>query len=87
MRLAILLFLPLVLAAPTHPSLDISASNAADAVDHLSDYFNLLAEKVKRYKALDAAPECDPSQAVLPTGAFPEPMFPILSPLGITDPA
>lgn len=70
MRLATLLLLPLALAAPTHPSLDISASNADDAVDHLSEYFNLLADKVKRYKALDAAPECDVSQAVLPTGAF-----------------
>ena len=69
MRLAILL-LPLALAAPAHPSLDISASNAGDAVDHLSDYFNLLADKVRRYKALDAAPECDVSQATLPTGEF-----------------
>lgn len=74
MRLTILL-LPLALAAPTHPSLDISASNAGEAVDHLSDYFNLLADKVKRYRALDAAPECHVSEAVLPTGAFTLPTF------------
>ena len=68
MRLALAL-LPLALAAPTHPSLDLAAENGHDAIDHLSEYFNLLAEKVKRYKALDAAPECDSSNAVLPTGA------------------
>lgn len=71
------LLLPLALAAPTHPSLDLAAPNAPDGLDHLSDYFNLLAEKVKRYKALDAAPECDPSNAVLPTGASPSPQRPI----------
>lgn len=78
MRLiSLLLVLPLALAAPTHASLDLAADNAPDAVDHLSDYFNLLAEKVRRYKTLDAAPVCDPSKAVLPTGALmpPPPIF------------
>ncbi|SPN98812.1 related to malate dehydrogenase [Cephalotrichum gorgonifer] len=74
MRLLTLLVLPLALAAPTHQSLDLSADNAPDAIDHLSEYFNLLAEKVRRYKVLDAPPECDVSKAVLPTSPDPLPV-------------
>ena len=68
MRLSLLSVFPLALAAPTYPSLDLSAVNAQEGVDALSDYFNLLAEKTRRYKALDAAPACELSRAVLPTG-------------------
>lgn len=68
MRFSLFSLLPLALAAPTYPSLDLSAANAQDGVDALSDYFNFLAEKTRRYKALDAAPACELSRAVLPTG-------------------
>lgn len=73
MRLSLVSLLPLALAAPTYPSLDLSAANAQDGVDALSDYFNLLAEKTRRYKALDAAPACELSRAVLPAGMCPRP--------------
>lgn len=56
----------LSLSAPTHASFTLDAANAPDAVDHLSDYFNLLARKVQRYKSLDEAPTCDIARAVLP---------------------
>lgn len=68
MRFSLFSLLPLALAAPTYPSLDLSAANAQDGVDALSDYFNFLADKTRRYKALDAAPACELSRAVLPTG-------------------
>ncbi|PKS11671.1 hypothetical protein jhhlp_001822 [Lomentospora prolificans] len=56
----------LSLAAPTHASLALDAVNAPDAVNHLSDYFNLLSRKVQRFKALNNPPACVVSRAVLP---------------------
>ncbi|CAI4213000.1 unnamed protein product [Parascedosporium putredinis] len=47
--------------------LDLGAANALDAVDHLSDYFNLLASKVQRYKSLAGS---------LPPATLPAPSSP-----------
>lgn len=53
------------LAAPAYPELNVHAVNPS-AVDDLSSYFSLLAEKITSGKQMSAAPVCDMSNAVLP---------------------
>ncbi|KAL2888210.1 hypothetical protein HOO65_040547 [Ceratocystis lukuohia] len=43
-----------------------------DALDAVSEYFNLLAHKIQTYKSLDSAPGCNPSHATLPSSDLPE---------------
>jgi hypothetical protein len=61
--LATLLGASTVFAAPTWPQVN----GERDAV---SEYFNLLAEKIDAAKFLNSAPSCDLSKAQIPTGEF-----------------
>ncbi|KAM5356397.1 hypothetical protein ACJ41O_003043 [Fusarium nematophilum] len=54
-------------AAPTDPKVKVNdARSAIDALGSLSDYFNLLALKVKAAKVSGEAPVCDLSNAKMP---------------------
>ncbi|KAJ3501694.1 hypothetical protein NM208_g16885 [Fusarium decemcellulare] len=56
-------------AAPTYPKFEAKdARSAVDSLGSLSDYFNLLAYKVKSAKISAEAPVCDLSQAKMPLG-------------------
>ncbi|KAF7554488.1 hypothetical protein G7046_g6814 [Stylonectria norvegica] len=50
-------------AAPTYPKV----TRSADALEHLSGYFNLVAHKVQAAKVASWAPVCDLSKAKMPT--------------------
>lgn len=52
----------LALAAPTYPTLNLKAALPSGAED-ISDYFNMLANKVQALKHLSAEPVCDLSMA------------------------
>ncbi|KAJ4425298.1 hypothetical protein N0V82_000108 [Gnomoniopsis sp. IMI 355080] len=54
------------LAAPAYPELNVNAVNP-NAVDDLSEYFGLLAQKISSGKQMSTSPVCDMSKAVLPT--------------------
>ncbi|KAF4468180.1 malate dehydrogenase [Fusarium albosuccineum] len=62
-------------AAPTYPKFEAKdARSAVDSLGSLSDYFNLLAYKVKSAKISAEAPVCDLSQAKMPLdGSLPAP--------------
>ena len=54
-----------VVASPSYP--ELTTNNAIPGVvDTVSDYFNLLAEKVQQARQSAAAPTCDLSKAVFP---------------------
>jgi len=54
-----------VLAAPVYPDLNVNAAMPGN-IDVVSDYFNLLAQKVQESRQMSAAPVCDLSKAKLP---------------------
>ncbi|KAI2643310.1 hypothetical protein GGS21DRAFT_8928 [Xylaria nigripes] len=56
-----------VLAAPTWPHVNWG-NIKSDGHDAISEYFNLLAEKITASKFLEQAPVCDLSKAKMPTG-------------------
>ncbi|KAK4241117.1 protein CASP [Achaetomium macrosporum] len=57
-----------VWAAPTYPRIDADAS-VPDNIRTVSEYFNLLATKVRESRLLDAVPVCDLSHLPLPAAA------------------
>ncbi|KKA26724.1 hypothetical protein TD95_004575, partial [Thielaviopsis punctulata] len=66
--------LSMVALVAATPSLDqklIIKGAPLEALDAVSEYFNLLAHKVHTYKSLDSAPACDPSSAILPSSNLP----------------
>lgn len=55
-----------VMASPAYP--ELTTNNAMPgALDTVSSYFNLLAEKVQQTRQSAAAPVCDLSKAVFPS--------------------
>ncbi len=54
-----------VLAAPVYPDLNLNAAMPG-SVDVVSDYFNLLAQKVQESRWMSTAPVCDLTKAKLP---------------------
>ncbi|KAF3760181.1 hypothetical protein M406DRAFT_353782 [Cryphonectria parasitica EP155] len=56
------------LAAPTYPQLNVDAATPS-SVDDLSEYFNLLAQKISSGKQMSSSPTCDLSKAVLPVAS------------------
>ncbi|WYZ46514.1 hypothetical protein EsH8_IX_000739 [Colletotrichum jinshuiense] len=58
----------LALAAPTYPTLNLQAT-LPGTIEHISEYFNMLATKVQATRYLSAAPVCDLSAAKLPEAA------------------
>jgi hypothetical protein len=68
MRRSILLASALVVvshASPSYPNFDVAAALPGGELS-VSDYFNLLAEKVQQSRLLPSAPVCDLSKAQLP---------------------
>ncbi|TKW52478.1 hypothetical protein CTA1_7282 [Colletotrichum tanaceti] len=59
----------LALAAPTYPTLNLQAA-LPGSIEHISEYFNMLAAKVQAARYLSAAPVCDLSAAKLPESAI-----------------
>lgn len=57
-------------AAPSGPKVAITEkTDATDAMSRVSDYFNLLADKVQVAKVASKAPVCDLSKAYMPAGS------------------
>ncbi|EMR72484.1 putative malate dehydrogenase protein [Eutypa lata UCREL1] len=54
-----------IAAAPTWPQVNINSA-MTDGIETVSEYFNMLAQKVQAGKDMMVAPVCDLSQAVLP---------------------
>lgn len=54
------------LAAPKYPDVNINAARPASSTNDLSEYFNLLAQKISAGKQMAASPVCDLSKAVMP---------------------
>jgi hypothetical protein len=54
------------LAAPVYPDLNTDAA-LPGAEDTMSQYFNMLADKIQQSRMMSATPVCDLSRAVLPT--------------------
>ncbi|KAH8888783.1 hypothetical protein GQ53DRAFT_748689 [Thozetella sp. PMI_491] len=54
------------LAAPVYPELNVDAAMPG-GIDTMSQYFNMLADKVQQSRLMSQAPVCDLSRAVLPT--------------------
>jgi hypothetical protein len=54
------------LAAPVYPDLNLKAAMPADAMDDLSQYFNMLARKTQEGRQMSWAPTCDMLAAKLP---------------------
>jgi hypothetical protein len=54
-----------VWAAPTYPKI---TEDAADSIQSVSEYFNLLASKVQESRSWAAPPACDLSSVSLPAG-------------------
>ncbi|KAK2024706.1 malate dehydrogenase [Colletotrichum zoysiae] len=59
----------LALAAPTYPTLNLQAA-LPGSIEHISEYFNMLATKVQATRYLSAAPVCDLSVVKLPKPAI-----------------
>ncbi|KAI1371537.1 hypothetical protein F4677DRAFT_309787 [Hypoxylon crocopeplum] len=59
-----------VIAAPTWPTLNLGAAKP-DGLDTVSEYFNMLAEKVETGKFMAAAPVCDLSKAQMAAAPIP----------------
>jgi hypothetical protein len=71
MRLSTTLFAALsavALAAPQFPVLNVQAAMPDNGLVTLSEYFNLLAQKVQANKVMSTAPVCDMKNAKLPVG-------------------
>ncbi|KAI0169498.1 hypothetical protein GGR52DRAFT_469784 [Hypoxylon sp. FL1284] len=62
-----------VIAAPTWPAINWDAAKT-DGLDTVSEYFNMLAQKIEIGKLMSAAPVCDLSKAQM--SAAPEPLSP-----------
>lgn len=56
-----------VLAAPVYPVLNVNAASPG-SLQCVSDYFNLIAQKVQASRSMSTAPVCDLTQAQLPQG-------------------
>jgi hypothetical protein len=56
-----------VFAAPQYPQFNMAAASS-DGLDTVSEYFNMLAEKVQNSWGMSIAPVCDLANAKLPTG-------------------
>lgn len=68
MRTTILLsalYATTALAAPKYPEFNVNAANPT-STDDLSQYFNLLAQKISSGKQMATSPVCDLSKAALP---------------------
>ncbi|OHW96665.1 malate dehydrogenase [Colletotrichum incanum] len=59
----------LALAAPTYPTLNLQAA-LPGSIEHISEYFNMLATKVQATRYLSSAPVCDLSAAKMPESAI-----------------
>jgi hypothetical protein len=57
-----------VYAAPTYPQLNMDAA-LPSGLETMSEYFNMLAEKVQANRYMSEAPTCDLSRAVMPAEA------------------
>jgi hypothetical protein len=57
----------MVAAAPAPPALNEDALST-DGIESISEYFNLLSQKVEAGKDMGVAPKCDLTKAVLPQG-------------------
>ncbi|KAI1133846.1 hypothetical protein F5Y05DRAFT_276926 [Hypoxylon sp. FL0543] len=64
-----------VIAAPTWPAVNWDAAKT-DGLETVSEYFNMLAQKVEWGKSMAAAPVCDLSKAQMPVA----PVQPLLPP-------
>jgi hypothetical protein len=62
------------LAAPQFPVLNVQAAMPDDGLVTLSEYFNLLAQKVQANKVMSSAPVCDMKNAKLPVGMYCSPL-------------
>lgn len=58
-----------VFAAPVYPDLNIKAAMPDDAMNDLSQYFNMLAQKTQEGRQMSRAPTCDMSAAKLPVAS------------------
>ncbi len=54
-----------VMTAPTYPSFSLDAAMPG-GLQCVSDYFNMLAEKVQNHRWMSQHPVCDISKAALP---------------------
>ncbi|KAH8652500.1 hypothetical protein BX600DRAFT_553870 [Xylariales sp. PMI_506] len=61
-----------VMAAPTWPSLNLNAVQPG-SLETVSDYFNMLAQKVQQSRTMSTAPVCDLSKAVMAQAPTPLP--------------
>ncbi len=59
-----------VFAAPVYPALNTDAAMPGN-IDTMSEYFNMLADKVQQSRFMSEVAVCDLSKAVLPTGTSP----------------
>ncbi|GKT48872.1 uncharacterized protein ColSpa_09053 [Colletotrichum spaethianum] len=59
----------IALAAPTYPTLNLQAA-LPGSIEHISEYFNMLATKVQATRYLSTAPVCDISAANMPESAI-----------------
>jgi hypothetical protein len=57
-------------AAPTYPQLNMDAAMPS-GLEVMSDYFNMLAEKVQANRYMSSAPLCEMSKVSMPAGEFP----------------
>jgi len=72
MRASILLASALaaaVSAAPVYQEVNMAAA-LPGSLEHLSEYFNMLASKVEAGKMMATAPVCDLSRAIMPIGLW-----------------
>jgi hypothetical protein len=58
-----------VFAAPVYPDLNVKAALPGDAMNDLSQYFNMLAQKTQEGRQMSRAPTCDMSAAKLPVAS------------------
>lgn len=56
------------LAAPAYPELNVNAATPSSA-DDLSQYFNLLAQKISSGRQMATSPVCNIANAVLPVAS------------------
>ncbi|KAL1867112.1 hypothetical protein Daus18300_006511 [Diaporthe australafricana] len=58
-----------VFAAPTYPDLNLNAAMPGDAMNDISQYFNMLAKKTQEGRQMGQAPACDVSLAKMPVAS------------------
>ncbi|KUI57936.1 hypothetical protein VP1G_05229 [Cytospora mali] len=56
-------------AAPAHPKLNLDAALPTDAINDISQYFNMLASKTQEGRQMAGSPVCDLSNAQMPTAS------------------